>query len=284
MGPTVSKKLPQIILLGDSLTEWGFDEHTEGFGWYLESWYKGKAEIINKGYASYTSSHIQHEFPRLLSSITAPSAPPTLLLTIFLGANDACFVGKTEYVPLPKFEANIREFVETALTQDALPDTKIVLITPPPINIPDPVGKDDDDEEEEDLDLGPSMAAALAAARPNPKEERGYRTYKSKKRYADKILEIAKEYEETGRVVGLDYWTALVDAGLADQGREGEAEAERYDEDRLPGCGLKTAKKFEAGYFTDGLHLGKRGYQVLSKVLVEKVVGTWPELAPDRLG
>lgn len=44
-----SKKLPQFVLFGDSLTEWSFEEETQGFGWYLKSWYEGKVEIINEG-------------------------------------------------------------------------------------------------------------------------------------------------------------------------------------------------------------------------------------------
>lgn len=159
---------------------------------------------------------------------------------------------------------------------------KIVLITPPPINIPDPIAEDD---AEGDLDLGPAMAAALAAARPDPKKERGYRTYMSKKRYADAIMRIARSYEAgegQGRVVGLNYWKALIDAGLADQGRNGD-DADAYDEDRLPGCGLATARTFRDGYFTDGLHLDMLAYPVLSKTLVDLVLSKWPALAPHEL-
>jgi hypothetical protein len=216
-----------------------------------------------------------------------PSAPPTLLFTIFLGANDACFVGKTEYVPLPQFSDNIRAFVEEILIQDRLSDAKIVLITPPPINVPEPLPSDD-------KSLGPAMAKALKDN--DPKQDRGYRTYMSKKRYAEGIMSIAKEYEETGRVVGLDYWRALVEAGLEEQGRKGEA-----DEDKFPGCGLSGAKEFASGWFTDGLHLDKKAshcmlgyldsvtngmqaYNVLSKVLTETVIGKWPELSPERVG
>jgi lysophospholipase L1-like esterase len=42
-------KLPQIVLFGDSLTQWSFDETTAGFGWVLEEKYRGKAEIVNEG-------------------------------------------------------------------------------------------------------------------------------------------------------------------------------------------------------------------------------------------
>jgi hypothetical protein len=51
---------------------------------------------------------------------------------------------------------------------------------------------------------------------------------------------------------------------------------------RLPGSGMKGAKQFEEGYFTDGLHLGLRGYDVLSNGLLE-VLQRWPELEPERI-
>jgi lysophospholipase L1-like esterase len=200
---------------------------------------------------SYTSQIIKRDFDKLLARITTPSSPPTLLITIFLGANDACLVGPNdlEYVPLSQFASNIREFVETILIQDALPHTKIVLITPPPINILEPFHDDDGDEE------------AVAKMKIEMKAGKGYKTYLSKKKYAETIMQIAKEYEETERVVGVDFWRACVDVALKEQGRDGElmgdGVGEKYEEERLPGCGLVGAREFSKGYFTDGLHLGK---------------------------
>ncbi|KAF2796273.1 SGNH hydrolase [Melanomma pulvis-pyrius CBS 109.77] len=271
----MKEELPQIVLFGDSLTQWGFVETTAGFGWVLEEKYAGKAKVVNEGQAGYTSTLLENDFKRIIERATEPGAPPTLLLTIFLGANDACIIrSQEEYVPLPRFEANLREFVETVLIEDNMPETKIVLITPPPMNFPDY-------EEDDDEDLGPAAAAAAAAARQNPKETRAYRTYLSKKRYGDKIMEIAQSYEETGRVAGLNYWKAMIDAGLDDQNRLGDEDA--YDEERLPGCGLKWAKRFKKGYFTDGLHLGPLGYDVLSKGLLDLVLKKWPELEPESI-
>lgn len=188
---------------------------------------------------------ITQEFQRIIEQATRPYTPETLLITIFLGANDACLIGSGKYeknfVPLPEFEDHIREYVETILTQDNLASTKVILISTPPINIPDPLPDDDD-----------IPAVSTAQYNRDPKQDRSYRTYMSKKNYAEKIMEIAKGYEETGRVIGLDLWKALIDAGLDDQNRLGDEDA--YDEERLPGCGLKGANKFKEGYFTDGLH------------------------------
>lgn len=39
----------QFILFGDSLTEWAFDAHNEGFGWYFEQKYGEKMQIQCEG-------------------------------------------------------------------------------------------------------------------------------------------------------------------------------------------------------------------------------------------
>jgi hypothetical protein len=43
------EKLPEFVLFGDSLTEWGFDSTTDGFGLFLEQKYRGKVKIVNEG-------------------------------------------------------------------------------------------------------------------------------------------------------------------------------------------------------------------------------------------
>ncbi|KAI4623681.1 hypothetical protein J4E80_003493 [Alternaria sp. BMP 0032] len=247
-----SESLPKIVLFGASMTEWSFKEKTQGIGWFLENQYQGKARIVNE------------DFARIISSATAPEAAPTLLFTIFLGANDACFIGEKEYVPWPTFSANIREFLDTILTEQAMENTKIVLITPPPIN-------------GSVVDTGESRSAReIQEINESRKEGPRYKTYMSKKRYADGLMQIAKEYEETGRVVGLNYWQHMVDAVVAEEGWQ-------YDEDVPPGCGLLGAKSFPAGWFTDGLHLNVQGYSVLNRELYELVTAKWPELAAEKL-
>lgn len=46
---SATKQLPEFVLFGDSLTEWGFRETTQGFGLLLEQRYAGKAHIVNEG-------------------------------------------------------------------------------------------------------------------------------------------------------------------------------------------------------------------------------------------
>ncbi|KAH7398248.1 SGNH hydrolase-type esterase domain-containing protein [Pyrenochaeta sp. MPI-SDFR-AT-0127] len=264
---TSSTALPEFVLFGASLTEWSFSEKTEGFGWFLEKKYAGKANILNEGQAGYTSTMLKSDFDRIIHRATTDGFPPTLLFTIFVGANDAAIIGDSEYVPWVKFEANIRGFVETILTQDAMANTKIVLITPPPISRQAPA-KDPGMTEEQVEDSNWWK-----------KEGPIYKTYMSKKRYAEGVMQIAGEYEETGRVVGLNLWRRLVDARLNEDGS-----GEGLDEEMGPGCGLIGAKSFGKGWFTDGLHLDVKGYNVLSEALFALITEKWPELAPERIG
>jgi hypothetical protein len=145
-----------------------------------------------------------------------------------------------------------------------LANTKIVLITPPPLN-----GNVSNPE--------PGMSEReIEEINRWRKEGSKYKTYMSKKRYAEGIMQIASEYEETGRVAGLDFWQDVVVAMIEEEGRT-------YDEHMPSGCGLLGSSAFPDGWFTDGLHLNVKGYNVLSKGLMELVVGKWPELAPENL-
>ncbi|KAH4895751.1 hypothetical protein HBI81_157330 [Parastagonospora nodorum] len=265
-APPNSNRLPEIVLFGDSLTEWSFDDSTQGFGLHLEKMYAGKARILNEGQAGYTSTRLSSDFDRIIQRATSPTTPRMLLFTIFLGANDACMIGTDAMVPWPTFSANIRAFIETILTQDGgLAETKIAVISPPPINGAEAKARGDESVEE------------IAESNEWKKEGPRYKTYMSKKRYAEGLMEIAAEYEETGRVIGVDYWRAMVEAS-------GLGTWEEFEEKGMwPGCGLLGARSFDKGWFTDGLHLDVRGYSVLNELLVEKVLEKWPELGPGEL-
>ena len=142
-------------------------------------------------------------------------------------------------------------------------ETKILLITPPPTNVNRP------------FDIGVSREDFATL---NEEERRGhsYKTFMNKRRYAEEVMRVADDDEESGRVVGLDVWGDLIRTGFRLRGEE-------YDEDRLPGCGLYGVDEFGEGYFTDGLHLDAKGYDILSQGWYNKVVSTWPELAPEAL-
>ena len=50
---TSLEMLPEFVLFGASMTEWSFDEKTEGLGWFLRQKYTGKVNVLNEGIAGY---------------------------------------------------------------------------------------------------------------------------------------------------------------------------------------------------------------------------------------
>lgn len=185
---------------------------------------------------------LRGHFDKIISGLRECPDQSTLFITIFLGANDACFTAPMVHVPLDEFESHIRHYVETILTEPLLESTKIILITPPPIN-------------------NRSFTTTLIATdNASVKSSVLFRTYMSKKKYAEKVMEIADSYGKfTDRVGGIDYWRSLVFDCLQREGRieENASRDVELDEDTLPGSGLPTANEFSRGTFTDGLHLGR---------------------------
>lgn len=59
------------------------------------------------------------------------------LVTIWLGANDSVLPSSIQHVPLTEFSKNITELVQTFTSPSSeyySPDTKVILLTPPPVN------------------------------------------------------------------------------------------------------------------------------------------------------
>jgi lysophospholipase L1-like esterase len=63
--------------------------------------------------------------------------PEIRLITIWFGANDACLPSTPQHVPLKRFVENLERWVEmlqSPASQYYSPNTRIVLISPPPVN------------------------------------------------------------------------------------------------------------------------------------------------------
>jgi len=173
-----------------------------------------------------------------------------LLVTIFLGANDACLPPSSAHVPTEEFSAHIRCYIDTVLNAEATRGTNVLLITPPPINARSP-------EEGDDESYPPVVRAALAR---DELRNLGYLTWCSKRKYARRIVEIGKEYEgKTDLVAVLDFWTILSEYGLQEARKKGWVAPQREDGiEVITGCGLKGAPEFGIDVFTDRLHLGPK--------------------------
>lgn len=56
---------------------------------------------------------------------------------VWFGANDACIKPSIQHVPLPKFIENIKHMVHLVQSPESpyhSPSTRVILITPPPLN------------------------------------------------------------------------------------------------------------------------------------------------------
>jgi lysophospholipase L1-like esterase len=125
---------PQVVLFGDSITEWSFRVDLAGWGASLVNYFARKADVVLRGFGGY-NTRLAAQF--LLEKIFPfPGAqPPPLLVTVFFGANDAADPTATHgsvHVPLEEYRGNLHKIVSHIRKQSD--ETRIILITPPPVS------------------------------------------------------------------------------------------------------------------------------------------------------
>ncbi|KAG2061679.1 SGNH hydrolase [Suillus hirtellus] len=125
-----------VMLVGDSLTQLGWDKG--GFAQLLAEMYVRKLDVINRGLSGYQTDwaipiceqifakqHEQHHVPQVK------------LLTIWYGANDAAPAPSPQHVPIDRFKTNLSHIIQMVKSPTSAyysPETRIILITPPPVN------------------------------------------------------------------------------------------------------------------------------------------------------
>lgn len=183
-------------------------------------------------------------------------------MTIFLGANDACLKPQKSqepgsrrrtYVLLEDYENYIRQYLIQILQHPKASKAKVILITPPPVAVPS------------SMDEIPMSEPVMLRVSSELENGLGHQTWKSKRKFAEKIVEIARDFEET-RVAVLDFWK-IITTYKCGNNRE---EFEQLDSmNRLPGSGMPGATEFGDDIFCDGLHLGSKvGSSLYSLVTV----------------
>jgi isoamyl acetate esterase len=129
---------PCIVLLGDSLTQFGFGDIganvTVGWASHLAARYSRRCDVLNRGFSGYNSQHILD----LLPSLFPKDADGALLVepafcTVWLGANDAALPGEPQHVDLDDYARNIDSIV-VELRARVGPAVPILLLTPPPVD------------------------------------------------------------------------------------------------------------------------------------------------------
>ncbi|PVF97799.1 SGNH hydrolase [Serendipita vermifera] len=157
-----------IVLFGDSLTQFAWQ--TGGLAQLLADSYSRKMDVINRAFEQVFAKKGQGDQDR--------RGQKTKLMTIWLGANDACLPEgySRQHIPLPQYKENLKWMVNAIRSPTSpyhSPSTRLILITPPPIH-------------------EPTWIANLAARVP-PREMN--RSWSYTKLYVDAMLEVGKELD-----------------------------------------------------------------------------------------
>jgi len=125
-----------IMLFGDSLTQGGWEP--SGFAQQLASAYVRKLDVINRGLSGYQTDWAIPVLEQILAKQHEQlHVPKVQLLTIWYGANDAAPLPSSQHVPRDRFKANLIHLVDMVKSPTSAyysPHTRIILITPPPVN------------------------------------------------------------------------------------------------------------------------------------------------------
>ncbi|KAF8968372.1 SGNH hydrolase-type esterase domain-containing protein [Flammula alnicola] len=188
-----------FMVFGDSITQGGWEPDLNGFGQRLSHVYARKLDVLNRGLSGYNTEWGIPVFEQCIAKRTDKSAPKLRVLAIWFGANDACIKPSPQHVPLATFTSNLKHMVDMIKSPTSghySPTTRIILISPPPVN---------------------TFARGAALASRNPPLA------------LDREFEITRAYAEAVRDVALaegvafvDVWTALWEAA----GKEEQALSE----------------------------------------------------------
>ncbi|KAI0654748.1 SGNH hydrolase [Cubamyces menziesii] len=125
-----------IMLLGDSITQGGFENN--GFAARLANAYVRKMDVVNRGYSGYNTDWIIPVFEQCFAmQHEQQHVPKVRILAIWFGANDAALPPGPQHVPLARYQSNLVRLIRTVRSPDSprySPDTRIILLTPPPVD------------------------------------------------------------------------------------------------------------------------------------------------------
>ncbi|KAF8295430.1 SGNH hydrolase [Clavulina sp. PMI_390] len=125
-----------IVLFGDSITQGA--SGPGGLSQRLADAYTRKFDVLNRGFGGYNSEWGLTVFKQIFPTKAAQKQLPTVrLLTIWWGANDASIPGDVQHVDIEKYAENLHttiSFVTSPTSPYHSPSTRIILITPPPVN------------------------------------------------------------------------------------------------------------------------------------------------------
>lgn len=192
-----------FMLFGDSITQGAWEPDLNGIGQRLSHIYSRSLDIINRGFSGYNTDWalpvFEQTFPR------REEGPRIQILTIWFGANDACIIPSPQHVPLERFKKNLVKMIQMVESPESdyySPRTRVILLTPPPVNTH-------------------QRLADLQSRNPPLELDRLFETTKA---YAEAVQEIGSQHG----VAVVDVWKLLWDAATHE-----EASLDRYLTDGL---------------------------------------------------
>lgn len=177
--PVVRNNSETILLLGDSLTQQGFQTQ-----WVsrLADLMCRRMDVLNRGLSGYNTRWtmaLLHDDAS--KAVLIPKGNRYSFVVLFFGANDSVREGLKQHVPLAEYDRNLREMIALVL-REAQPSCGVILITPPPID----------------------EAAYLRFVQERyPEETESSRTLHRTRQYRDVVLNVAGSVEGVVGVVDL---------------------------------------------------------------------------------
>ncbi|KAJ3613506.1 hypothetical protein NHX12_019755 [Muraenolepis orangiensis] len=130
MSKTKTVVWPQLVLFGDSITQFSFQSN--GWGSEIANKLARKCDVVNRGLSGYNSRWAKILLPRLFPSQTSEN---TVAVTVFFGANDCALEDKNsqQHVPLKEYSENLKE-IAGHLASVGVSSDRVIFISPPPLH------------------------------------------------------------------------------------------------------------------------------------------------------
>jgi len=178
------------MLFGDSITQGAWEPDRNGFGQRLSHVYARKLDVLNRGLSGYNTDWALPVLEQCLAPKQDKHRVPEIrILTIWFGANDACIKPSPQHVPLSTFTSNLEKLVDLIHSPESVyysPSTRIVLMSPPPVNT--------------------YQRAADLGSRPVPLDlDRNFETTRA---YANAVKEVARAKQVAYADVWTEFWQA----------------------------------------------------------------------------
>nr|XP_023695091.1 isoamyl acetate-hydrolyzing esterase 1 homolog [Paramormyrops kingsleyae] len=120
---------PQVVLFGDSITQFSFQAN--GWGSEIANKLARKCDVVNRGFSGYNSRWAKIILSRIINNNNVAA------VTVFFGANDCSLQDKNpqQHVPMQEYVENLKDIVKHLSSVEISAD-KVILITPPPLHEP----------------------------------------------------------------------------------------------------------------------------------------------------